>query len=164
MGLDIIAYKKLHIVENPKLDDDGYPVNWETEWIAGASMDWSESVWAGRGEGVDSKAVYTYEDRYDFRAGSYGGYNAWRDSLDSFKGNVAFNELINFADNEGVIGSIVSAKLFNDFKTYEKEAIEFSETLKLNESYYYGEFWLARYYDWMKAFEYASNGGAVNFC
>ena len=66
MGLDITAYKNLKSVENPMLDEDGYPINWQTEWLAGASMEWSESVWAGRGDGVKSYTVYTYEKEFDF--------------------------------------------------------------------------------------------------
>lgn len=38
MGLDITAYKNLKKVEKPQLDKDGYPVNWESEWLPGASM------------------------------------------------------------------------------------------------------------------------------
>lgn len=156
MGLDITAYKKLHKVENPILDEDGYPEDYDNEWMAGASMDWSEGIWKGRGEGVDSKTVYTYEDSYRFRAGSYFGYGWWRRELNNFKGDVAFQELINFADNEGVIGSIVAKKLLDDFKLYKEEAKEYAKTLG-------DTWWLEGYYSWMKAFEYASEDGAVDF-
>lgn len=158
MGLDITAYKNLKVVENPEIDEDGYSVNYETEYKAGASMDWSESVWKGRGEGLDSQTVYTYEDEYDFRAGSYSGYNTWRRWLDNFKGEVAFQELIDFADNEGVIGSMVSKKLLNDFIVYKDEAKEYSKSLGEN-----GEWWFEKYCDWEKAFEFASENGCVDF-
>ena len=41
MGLDITAYKNLKPVENPELDDDNYPVNYDTEWMP-CSMEFSE--------------------------------------------------------------------------------------------------------------------------
>ncbi len=49
MGLDIAAYKGLKKVENPKLDEDGYPVDYDSQWKPGTSMEWSESVWPGKG-------------------------------------------------------------------------------------------------------------------
>jgi len=69
MGLDITVYKNLSQVLNPEFDKYGELKNRKTEWMAGESMDWSESNWRGRGEGVDSKTVYTYEDKFEFRAG-----------------------------------------------------------------------------------------------
>lgn len=158
MGLDITAYKNLKKVENPELDEEGFPVNWDSEYMAGASMDWSESVWPKRGEGLDANAVYTYDDSFGFRAGSYGGYNVWRSQLEQFKGNEAFQELIDFADNEGVIGSVVSKKLYNDFVANEKEAIEFAVNMGAT-----GDYWIEKYHDWKKAFEYAQDNGCVDF-
>lgn len=83
MGLDITAYKKLTVVENPKVDEDGELENWESNWQPGPSMDWSEKHFPGRGEGIDSKLVYEWEGRIGFRAGSYSGYNWWRSKLES---------------------------------------------------------------------------------
>ena len=121
-------------------------------------MKWSETHFPGRGEGIDPDTVYTFNERFNFRAGGYGGYNWWRSTLDRFKGDEAFQELINFADNEGVIGPVVSKKLANDFVKYESEAIAFSKTLADNE-----DFWLESYRNWKKAFEVAADNGAVNF-
>jgi len=159
MGLDITAYKNLKKVENPELDEEGFPVNWDSEYMAGGGMDWSESVWPKRGDGLDAHTVYSYDDSFDFRAGSYGGYNMWRSQLEKFKGDVAFQELIDSAVNEGVIGSVVSKKLYNDFVTNEKEAIVFA--VELGELS--GDYWIAKYYDWKKAFEYAQENGCVDF-
>ncbi len=157
MGLDITAYKNLKKVKNPQFDEYGDLVNWETQWRTDASMEWSESVWPGRGEGVEVKTVYSYEEDYDFRAGSYSGYNFWRAGLESFKGDVAFQELIDFADNEGVIGPIVSKKLAKDFSDYEEEAKAYAKTIAD------GDWWFERYLAWKKAFEMASENGAVDF-
>lgn len=158
MGLDINAYKGLRKVENPKFGSDGELENWESQWLPGASMKWSESVWPGKGKPIDPDTVYEYEDCFEFRAGSYSGYNRWRDDLEKFKGDVAFQELIDFADNEGVIGSELSAKLRDDFKKYHDEAMEFSQ--REDVCMYFFE----NYCNWEKAFAMAAENGAVEFC
>lgn len=158
MGLDITAYKKLSVVENPKFDDDGDLVDWESQWRPGASMVWSEKHFPGRGDGIIPETVYSWEEEYDFPAGSYHGYNFWRSKLNDFMGDKAFQELINFADNEGVIGPVVSKKLAKDFADYEEQATAYSESLEDN-----GKWWIDKYHSWKKAFEMASDGGAVDF-
>ncbi|WP_144511538.1 hypothetical protein [Bacillus sp. FJAT-22090] len=158
MGLDINAYRKLEIVDNPKLDEDGDLENWETEWRPGDGMEWSEKHFPGRGEGIYPRKVYTWREKFRFRAGSYSGYNWWRSMLEEFKGDVAFQELIDFADNEGVIGFVVSRKLANDFAMHEVEAKEYSQKLGEN-----AEFWLESYNNWKTAFEMAADYGAVEF-
>lgn len=157
MGLDIMAYKNLKKVENPVLDEDGYPENWKSEWLPGAGMEWSETHFKGRGEGIDANTVYTWRDRYSFRAGSYSGYSWWRNQLSKFNED-KFYKLINFADNEGVIGYVVAKELYNNFVDCEEKAKEFSK--KISD----GEYWFEKYQDWKKAFEYASQNGAVEFC
>lgn len=158
MGLDITVYKKLKKVENPKLDKDGYPLDCDNQWTPGASMEWSESCFPGRADGIESDSVYTWDDDYYFRAGSYSGYNMWRDTLADFSDGSTFIELINFADNEGVIGPVISKKLYEDFSTNYFRAVEYSKTIED------GEYWISKYKEWMKAFEFASEDGAVVFC
>ena len=163
MGLDITAYKGLRVVQtNVKLDEDGEPLNldWDTMWYPGGGMKWSESIWPGRGKPINPDVIYKYDDTFEFRAGSYSSYNTWRDALEKFKGDVAFQELIDFADNEGVIGTIVSKKLFDDFVKYHDEAKEYankqcSETCN---------WFFDSYCDWEQAFKFASENGAVCFC
>ncbi|WP_078391266.1 hypothetical protein [Shouchella patagoniensis] len=157
MGLDISAYKNLNLVQNPERDEAGDLVNWDREWQPGASMEWSEKHFPGRGEGVDYNAVYTFEEEFSFRAGSYSGYGAWREQLSEFANGNDFHELIVFADNEGVIGPVVSDKLAKDFDKNLNAAIKYSET------FVGGEYWLSKYLDWKDAFEIASENGAVNF-
>lgn len=156
MGLDVIAYKKLKEVGNSKLNSHDNLVEHKNEWCPGICMEWSETHFPGRGEGIESNKVYTYESKCSFRAGSYSGYNEWRDLLYKFKGDIAFQELIIFADNEGVIGPVVSKKLYEDFKKYKNEAEEYAQTA--------GDWWLYKYNDWLNAFELASDNGAVEFC
>lgn len=157
MGLDITARNKLRKAEKPDLDKEGYVNDYTRQWKPGASMEWSEKCFPGRGEGVEINTVYEWESSYSFRAGSYSGYGIWRSSLNNFKGDVAFQELINFADNEGVIGPVVSKKLYEDFVKYEKEAEQYSEDT--NDDGWFIE----NYRDWLEAFKLASDGGAVEF-
>ncbi len=158
MGLDITVYKNLYIVGNPQVDENGDLINWETEWQPGESMEWSEKHFPGRGEGVESRKVYKWEDRFDFYAGSYSGYNWWRARLEEFSnGSKAFYELIEFADNEGVIGPCVSKKLAKDFTDNQDKAKEFSMTISE------GKWWFEKYKEWRKAFEMAAKNGAVEF-
>lgn len=157
MGLDITAYKRLTKVENPQLDEDGDVLDWENQWRTDGSMRWSEQHWPGRAEGVDFETVYTFGDSCGFRAGSYSGYNWWRQKLSEFAEGDAFRELIEFSDCEGVIGSVVSNKLAADFAEFEDQAKEYAEKIET------GEYWLKKYGEWKEAFEMAADGGAVNF-
>lgn len=171
MGLDITAYRGLKRDENPKLDADGYPDGPDRFLAYASSVDFSEENWPGRAQGIERGAVYEFAASDGFRAGSYSGYNRWRDNLAKlagFKGGAdeawatpepyAFGELINFADNEGVIGPVVSAKLAKDFADYEERATAFAPTIGEE-----GGYWLIQYGRWKAAFEMAADGGAVLF-
>lgn len=169
MGLDISAYRQLKKAPDAELDDDGYPRDWArfihfTEQGI-ASM---EQQWPGRSEGV-SPGVYSYAESLHFRAGSYGGYNHWRDWLarlagwksdrgcwDDPKAGGPFFELINFSDAEGIIGPVVAAKLAKDFAEHQQKA----ESVSSGED---GEYYIKKYNEWRKAFEMAADGGAVDF-
>lgn len=125
------------------------------------------------------EGAYSYDDKMEFRAGSYRGYNAWRNRLAVLAGygsaervwqicndytkaqgedsydmpsDMPFIEIINFSDCEGVICSEIAKKLLNDFKTFDEKAKESMD------GYSY-----ERYQSWTKAFELASNNGAVSF-
>ncbi|MCE5227915.1 MAG: hypothetical protein LLG05_18905 [Porphyromonadaceae bacterium] len=158
MGLDITAYRQLSVVEDPKFDEDGDLIDWESQWRPGAGMVWSETHFPGRGEGIIPETVYSWEEEFDFGAGSYFGYNSWRRKLNDFMGDKAFQELINFADNEGVIGPVVSKKIAKDFADYEEQATDYAETMGTD-----GRWWISKYQDWKKAFEMASDDGAIDF-
>lgn len=159
MGLDITVYKGMH--PSTKVDKDKInkvSFDYEKFCFPGPSMEWSEKHFPGRGKGLDPYIIYSYEDCYSFRAGSYHGYNVWRDDLEEFaEDNNQFKELIDFADNDGVIGPIVSKKLYNDFKDNKERAIAYSKTFED------GNHWLEKYMDWEYAFKMASDCGAVFF-
>lgn len=159
MGLDIVAYKNLKPVSGLSWDTEDHLSEIKDYWNPGDSMKWSEKHFPGRGAGIDPDTTYSYEDQYCFRPGSYSGYNTWRELLFCFSKNKgdAFYEIINFADNEGVIGPIVSKKLLNDFNKYYEEALEYAKQTG------HEKWFISKYEDWMKAFEYASCNGAINF-
>jgi hypothetical protein len=164
MGLDITAYRKLTPAPHAELDSDGFPKQWEKFAHFGpATIKWTEEHWPGHSGGI-KPGVYGFAEEHDFRAGSYGGYNAWRDQLsqvmlgkpakDVWESPIQgpFAELIHFADNEGVIGPKVAAKLAKDFADHQAKAEQTGD-----------DYFIAKYNDWRKAFELAADGGAVDF-
>ena len=171
MGLDITAYRQLREAPNAELDVDGYPKGRETKL-------YENTDFPGRMEGLKDRGVYAYEEAFGFRAGSYGGYNQWRNELARMAGyplgrdepmlshaasawsgkldHMPFVELVNFADNEGTIGPVVAAKLAKDFADWDDRAQVFGSNL--NEEWFYRQ-----YCNWRKAFEMAADAGAVSF-
>lgn len=157
MGLDIVAYKKLKKIEFNNDSDQNEDLETRFDLFhPGGSMTVSEECWPESGYPLEVDAYYSFEDYFSFRAGSYSYYNKWRDDLELFKGDCAFQELINFSDCEGVIGPLVAEKLYYDFKDYHEEAIKYAEALSEN--------WLKEYEDWMYALELAKDNGAILFC
>lgn len=94
-----------------------------------------------------------------FRAGSYGGYGEWRGDLqEQFNPGRdpegPFYELIWFADNEGCIGPEAAKDLLVDFRAHFERYMPPED----------GRDWfMAKYMDWMRAFELAADGGLVDF-
>lgn len=164
MGLDITAYRQIKAVPNAELDADGYPVNWEKhQRISRGCVESTEQDWPGRTAGVEP-GIYEAAQSFGFRAGSYGGYNQWRDWLARSAGHLSaeavwenakpgpFVELISFSDCEGIIGPVVAAKLAKDFADHEEEILAKAD-----------EWEAAKYREWRKAFEMAADSGYVDF-
>lgn len=171
MGLDITAWRRLRPVAEPDYDSEYHDTHVDVH---------ASSHFPGRTAGL---ANGWYEGSRcellgpfgGFRAGSYSGYNSWREWLAKLAGYPAtespeapdkphsagawaasggpFWELINFYDNEGEIGPIVSAKLAADFAEWDERAKAASP-----EGWEYD-----RYKFWRLAFEWASDGGCVEF-
>jgi hypothetical protein len=160
MGLDITWYRNLRpLPDHPESD---------ACWDEHVRL-YDNSDFSGRFEGLVARC---YEQPGDgqsnsFRAGSYSGYNRWRENLcrlalgvlpetiwgdpNRFIG-LPFYEIINFADNEGAIGPVVSAKLARDFAEFRDKAQR-----DMHE-------WDFKVYDnFQRAFEAAANDGAVQF-
>jgi len=80
MGLDILAYRKLREVPSAH-PDDGDKYDLDTYQVISAEViDDTEANFPGRTAGLKA-GVYTFEEEFSFRAGSYSGYNEWRDNL-----------------------------------------------------------------------------------
>lgn len=158
MGLDITAYRKLEEVRPINgSDDDGYG--------EGLVRLWNNKDFASRFEDLKEKTLYRHAEEFDFRAGSYSGYNRWREWLAALVGTTPqkvwddpkpgpFLELINFADNEGTIGPRTAAKLAKDFAAHDEQA----KAADHNQGWDY-----ERYQHWRKACEMAADGGAIAF-
>lgn len=155
MGLDISYQGHLRRVECDGGDDcDHWTVRLNTDF-------------PGRTSGIPF-GHFVRDDSHGghFRAGSYGGYNVWREQLAALVGTTPdavwndwekfagtpFAELINFSDCGGEIGPDVSRKLADDFAAHDEQA------KAAMDGYGYG-----KYQEWRKAFETAADGGAVFF-
>ena len=122
------------------------------------------------------------------RAGSYSGYNSWRNDLALAAGyeggaeevwgmgdqlyqpdSPPFLELINFSDAEGVIGPDISEKLYNDFVNNEKKVKDEVDKwfLKIHPTKSYDvedtKWFNQKYDEWKEAFRTASQNGFVSF-
>jgi hypothetical protein len=176
MGLDISAYSRLTPAPAAALDENGTPIEPGCCMrIRATELEWVEQHFPGRTRGLQA-GVFAFADILSFHAGSYSGYNFWRDALARFayydtRGLVLeaksaaefvwqhvtdgpFYELINFADNEGVIGPVCAAKLAKDFADYQDRANPYAKMHPV---------WLGLYGQWRRAFELAADGGAVRF-
>jgi hypothetical protein len=170
MGLDISAYSHIKVLENVLFDEDGDPVdeNGKLLSVDKCFQPWINPHYPKHAGNINDKSAYGYEQTFGFRAGSYSGYNRWRNSLAQLAGYRSaedvwnnpglegpFVELINFSDCEGVIGPEVSAKLSKDFADFDAQASNFQADPN---GYFYH-----LYLQWKVAFELAAQDGAVEF-
>lgn len=157
MGLDISALGHVRYLGEQEFDgcDDFYH--------ASVNSDFAERA-DGRRTGF-----YQATEQIDFNASSYGGYNRWREQLCEMALGVApqavwddperyraqpFYDLIDFADNEGLIGPETARRLAHAFAAHDDRA---RETWSGDEYSYrlYCNFWTA--------FELAAADGLVEF-
>lgn len=160
MGLNIKAYGRLKEVpyEEVVFGDYGLP-NDERVRSFFSNPDYPYHI-----EDINPDRYYLCRDKFEFRAGSYAGYNNFRnelsklagykDSLDIWNNKYQgpFVELINFSDCEGTIGFKISSKLLSDFK-------DFNDLAKLHPDPFFYE----NYRNWTKACEMASKFGVISF-
>lgn len=125
MGLDITAYEQLlepFTGDIESLTDEERDDIYDDHYCMWKNPDFPNHA-------ADIEYEY-YKDRvgaFRFCAGSYSGYDNWRNWLATIAGyqsadyvwsNITegpFFELINFSDCEGTIGPAYSAKLYKDF-------------------------------------------------
>lgn len=165
MGLDITAYKNVVLVDtlsDTEEYEDKYGDDWQKYDYVHRYQDFPDRL-----PPIQVGGVYTFEDRFSFRAGSYSGYSEWREQLSlmalgieprviwnnyaKFAGQ-PFAELIHFSDAEGHLGSEVCKKLLKDFEVFQAKADQHED-----------EWFREKYRDWRKAFEFAANNGYIDF-
>lgn len=159
MGLDITAYSNMNRVD---IDDDAGDEGWPRHVRAYPNPSWPDragSITAGWYERTEATEVMA------FRAGGYSAYNAWRDRLswlglgmgavrvwNGEAGDGPFVALIDFADNEGIIGPETSKRLADQFAEHRSRVAEKADADFM------------RLYDQLAAaFTLAANGGFVDF-
>lgn len=167
MGLDISVYANVKFVAE-------YVAG---EWLEDCEIFVSpeyENTFPGRALPL-RVGWYTGERVFGFRAGGYSFYNEWRNLLAKAAGypsdsyvwrNVPegpFVELINFYDNEGVLGASVCRKLYSDF--CRPGVVQCAkEVLSVSANQMQMEYFEERYNNFKKAFELAGeHNGAVVF-
>lgn len=166
MGLDITAVSRLEDCgKTPKNFD--WDTNWGTYFEAMRPGGLKRST---RGLVKGNLYMKTAEsETHSFRAGSYGGYNAWRDDLAQFAAGIPaegywkggdedlpFYELINFSDCEGTIGPLAAKDLLEDFRQHQDAYV-------LAHAGPTGDYDIQRYDDWLKACELAADNGLIDF-
>lgn len=171
MGLDITAYSRLELVGK---HTDGWCE--DEDHVSAYAYDSFPASFRGiEVVATDQNlllggcyAVTPQTKTHRFRAGSYGGYNRWREDLarqfNPYRHDVdggqpdpdlPFYELIWFADNEGCIGELAAIELLTDFREH---ALAYAPP----DTDYLGHY-RERYADWTRAFELAADGGLVDF-
>lgn len=123
-------------------------------------------------------ACYDVSDseRHGFAAGSYTGYNAWREDLaKAFHGvdpgtiwadatkyaDQPFYELITFADNEGCIGPDAARDLLADFEAGQGRWSDYWAARDVRSSLLTWN--IERYEDWTQACRLAARDGLIRF-
>lgn len=136
MGLDIhVALGPLEKIaeSSSAVSDDAWDAMYEDGYPFVARADY----FAGREAPLENSAVYKGKRGDHFLAGSYSGYNRWREELSRFAfdrepqgvwdhpdkyAGKPFFEIVHFSDCEGCLGPEVAAKLAADFDEYEQAA------------------------------------------
>lgn len=163
MGLDVEAGRRARLVAD--IEDE--------RWEGVLRLYPGESLFAERADGLP-EGVYECAGHLRFRAGSYSGYNRFRDRLARLAHGVsaetiwnaraeyrgsAFYEVIDFSDCEGAIGPQTSRKLAADFAEWRERAAEAWSSGEPHDDYD------LRTYDlFARAFALAADEGAVQFC
>lgn len=169
MGLSLYAYsnlremKKSEVQYNENDEELENPQNGRSFFI--------DSFFADSANDIQEKVVYTYEDAFHWRGGSYTGYGLWRDWLakmagwksikdawENSKPGMPFHELLYFSDCEGTIGTSTCQKLLKDFINFQEKVLAYK-----NPEDYYAQINIEQYKQWIKGLTIASKNGAISF-
>lgn len=176
MGLDISSFRRaapvspeeqeqINAAEDPR--DLAYDLN--------AHMPYVHPDWPARVAPLRPGVAYRGEEGPSWSV-SYGGYAAFRHNLAALVGitdlpawwrdpnpETPFFEILDFADNEGAIGSDACAALARDFAEWQAHADAFAPPLRGGGWPEDAARWRARYADLRCVFEWAADGGWVDF-
>lgn len=164
MGLDVSAYKNIKKVENPRMGEDGYLIYDEEQ--EGYILAYTLEGFEDRIKNLEWQSYYKGESTKFGVSCSYGGHNRFRESICKMFGITPdiiwnnreahkehpFYELVDFADNEGVLDYECASKLHGDFLDYQEIA-----EAKLNKHEY------NHYCKWIDVLKAASENGCVVF-
>lgn len=177
MGLDVTAYRKIERVADWPADAEG--IDDFAEYVPRQGY-----VWQGRtvtsvhpvyvpGDFPEhhslTPGVYAYAESMDWGAGSYSGYNLWRDWLSRAALGVPAERvwgrnfarfrnrgvawLVNFSDCEGFIGAEVCARILADIRAHEATIRSRADDAAR----------LERLNTWLAGLEMAADGGMLRF-
>lgn len=168
MGLDITAYKKVKLVKAAKRRGAH---NWDDPLCDTDDHSYlDDRNYPEQADGLKAGIYKLLGKPFGFHAGSYTGYNAWREWLAELvdatpeelwnaRGAAKararltpFYALIAFSDCEGFIGPKTSAKLVKDFDAFARKAKKSGR-----------DYEMAVFKDFRKAFRIAAKGGIVEF-
>jgi hypothetical protein len=181
MGLDIAAYRGLtRAAEGEGLHPEyAEEADYEHGWFRLYKND----EFPGRAGEIDDEGIYRATEEFGFRAGSYSGYNEWRDQLAALVGHpsekhvVAASEHLMLGDrwshaasvwNNPAPGPFMELINFSDCEgtigttvsaKLAKDFADWQEKADAHEDEWFRE----KYADWRKAFEMAADNGCVVF-
>lgn len=158
MGLDITAYEHVDLVE--AVSPEGMRArDWAYDDVADVYLS-NVDDFVARGDRIVDGIYRPRGKKLTWPMGSYHAYGYWRDALARLVRRPPrsqkpgpFAELIWFADNEGFLGPVTSAKLYGDFVAWEKRANRVTDPR-----------WFPKgYLDFKRGLEVAGGAGVVHF-
>lgn len=179
MGLDISACSKVTVFppsETEVMEEMG--VELMDAWV---NSDFPNHMHDYLGDVEENRIKYSVDsesDGYNFRAGSYSGYNRFRTLLcqaingitaeelwqrGDMASHLPFYMLINFSDCEGVIGGSVAEELHRDFVQNREEFVAYLNQKAGTDENIEPENWISLYDEWTKAFAIAADEGLLFF-
>lgn len=177
MGLDITAYQGMvRLMDWPAevegIDDiatySGLDIGYQIDGKAVVDVHPSCAHVFPRHLGSLTPGIYAHGGRMHFRAGSYSGYNEWRDWLSRaalgasaeqvWRNFAAYEDrgvawLVNFSDANGYIGPEISRRILDDIRAHVAQI-----RAAVTDSWY-GE----KLDQWIAALEMAADGGMLDF-
>ncbi len=162
MGLSINAFSDIQLIE-ASLDDEGEIIEPNSGRVLSKCVCFRVlPSFKEYADFIKDEEIYSYTKSYSDSIGTCQAYNHWRDgvallttgvnwSSEKVPGHMAFSDLLNFSDSEGVIGPITAKRIYADFVTYAAILDGQNDSFK-------------RIYTVMQSmFKIAADGGAVQF-